>query len=340
MPETRKILFVHKGVRSFVRKDLEILKKHFVVRNLEYPSPRGILKNVWQQLRLLWNSLVMVPAVDGIFIWFAGYHSFFPVLFAKIFKKKVVIAIGGYETTYIPEIRYGVFSNPLRSFMARFSFENANFLVPVDESLIFNLKKFIPGLSTPYKTVATGYDANFWKPVAPKEKIVLTVGSINSDVVFKRKGIDIFVETCRQLPQYEFHIVGVEPNMRHRFPELPNLKVFPPANAEKLREYYSRAKVYAQFSMYEGLPNVVCEAMLCECIPVVTPVNGMVRQAEGCGVVLPERNTAAAVQAVQKAMEMPEDAGRRCRERAIEKFPFEKREKELVAIINRVIWNE
>jgi len=34
---------------------------------------------------------------------------------------------------------------------------------------------------------------------------------------------------------------------------------------EELIKYYQKAKVY-QLSEYEGLPNALCEAMLCECL--------------------------------------------------------------------------
>ena len=344
MADKPRILFVHKGLRSFIRKDLEILKKFYSVINLEYRSRKGLIHNLWEQFRLFLGSMLTVPNVNGVFIWFAGYHSFWPVFMARLFRKKVIIAIGGYETTYIPEIRYGVFSNPIRSFMARYSFKHAHYLLPVDEGLMQNLRKFVPDLTTPYQVFDFGYDANFWKRTLPKQNVVLTVGSINSEVVYKRKGIDIFVEACRQLPQYEFHVVGVDPDMVHRFPEIPNLKIFPPADPIKLREYYSRAKVYAQLSMYEGLPNVVCEAMLCECIPVVTPVNGMIRQAKTCGIVLTNRNTSAAVKAIKTAMAMQQSVGKQCREQAIKFFPLDKREKGLIAIVERVLktnhWGE
>ncbi len=331
-----KILFVHKGMRSFVRKDFELLAKHFNVQDFFYNPARGIVKNLWQQLRLLFWLIKELPGSQVIFIWFAGYHSFLPVLLGKLSGKRIVIAIGGYETTYIPEIHYGVFSNPLRSFMARFSFRNSHLLLPVDRTLIENLKKFVPDLTTPFQELDTGYDAGFWKPVRKKEKMVLTVGTINSETVFIVKGIDLFVQTARLLPEIEFVIVGVEETTRKLIPDIPNIKVFPPASAKRLREFYSQAKVYAQFSISEGFPNVVSEAMLCECIPIVSKVGGMPRQVNNCGFVLKEKDPKKAAAIVRQALNAPNNYGRKCREHIMQHFPVEKREKKLFEIIQQL----
>jgi len=43
---------------------------------------------------------------------------------------------------------------------------------------------------------------------------------------------------------------------------------------EELIKYYQKAKVY-QLSEYEGLPNALCEAMLCECVPAGTRYCGI-----------------------------------------------------------------
>jgi glycosyltransferase involved in cell wall biosynthesis len=57
------------------------------------------------------------------------------------------------------------------------------------------------------------------------------------------------------------------------FEPLPdNLLLVPPQQFDKLGQYYQNASFYAQLSRSEGLPNALCEAMLCGCIPVGTDV--------------------------------------------------------------------
>ena len=48
----------------------------------------------------------------------------------------------------------------------------------------------------------------------------------------------------------------------------PNVEVRPKSTPQELRQAYSEAQFYFQGSRVEGLPNVFCEAMLCECIPI------------------------------------------------------------------------
>ena len=93
----------------------------------------------------------------------------------------------------------------------------------------------------------------------------------------------------------------------------------------KLVEYYQKAKVYAQFSMREGLPNAVCESMLCKCIPVGFNNGGIPLAIGDCGFVLEERNVDRAVKLIEKAINSPENLGEKARERIIEKFPLENR---------------
>ena len=55
---------------------------------------------------------------------------------------------------------------------------------------------------------------------------------------------------------------------------------------DELLNYFQRAKVFCQFSFSEGLPNTLCEAMLCECIPVGSNVNGIPKAIGDYGYIL------------------------------------------------------
>ncbi|NOX38385.1 MAG: glycosyltransferase family 4 protein [Calditrichaeota bacterium] len=328
-----KILFIHKGLRSFVKKDLNILKQHFRVKDFFYDPKKGIGNNLIGQIKIFSWLLRHIWSAKVIYIWFADYHAFIPTILGKILSKKVYIALGGYDTTYIPELEYGVFSNPFRKCCAGYAIKNATYLLPVDERLISQAKKFVPNIKSKIKVVDFGFDPDTWFCTSNKENIVLTVANINSPRVFKIKGIDFFVEVAKRLPQFRFRVVGVAKEMKALFPDLPNLEIFPLANVHELKAHYSKAKIYAQFSIHEGLPNVVCEAMLCECIPIVTDVNGMPRQVGNCGFVIKERSPEVAAKTIMKAMDLPINWGKKCRDRVIKNFPLQKREKLLIELL-------
>jgi len=329
------ILFIHKGLKSFVKKDLIILKQHFPVKDFLYNPKKGILSNVISQTKIFSWLIANIWHADAIFIWFADYHSFIPTLLGKLFRKKVYIALGGYDTTYIPELNYGVFSNPFRRRCAGYAIKNATYLLPVDKRLISQAKKFVPNIKSKIRVIDFGFDPSTWFCTSDKENIVLTVANINSPRVFKIKGIDLFIEVARRLPQFKFQVVGVSDDMKKFFPELPNLEIFPLANIETLKSHYSKAKIYAQFSIHEGLPNVVCEAMLCECIPIVTDVNGMPRQVGNCGFVIKDRSPEIAEKTILNAMALPTNWGKKCRHHIVENFPLQKRKKLLIELLKK-----
>ena len=43
-----------------------------------------------------------------MFGWFASWHTFLPVLVARLMRKPSVIVIGGFDTARMPEIGYGL----------------------------------------------------------------------------------------------------------------------------------------------------------------------------------------------------------------------------------------
>src|SRR5262245_20201835 len=97
MGELTKILFVHNGLTEFVRLDLAALRESFDVTE-RFERSRFI--NPFS----LWRE---VKSHDLIFGWFASWHTFLPVQFAKMLGKPSVIVSGGYDVANMPEIGYG-----------------------------------------------------------------------------------------------------------------------------------------------------------------------------------------------------------------------------------------
>ena len=246
-----------------------------------------------------------------------------------------MIVLGGYDVTYIPSLKYGSFSNPLRKFCARFSLKHAHYLLAVDRSLIREAKTRVKNVHGTFYEIPTGFDSKVWHRTREKENFILTVGICDSMQRFKLKGIDLFLETARLLPDYKFQIIGMKAQMRERLKISDNVITLDYVTFDELRDAYSRAKVYAQFSIREGLPSVVCEAMLCECIPVGTNNNGIPTAIGESGYVLKGRTASEAAELIKVAMESPKSLGKAARKRIQTHFTRERRKESLFQLLDR-----
>ena len=113
------------------------------------------------------------------------------------------------------------------------------------------------------------------------------------------KGLDLFIQLAYLLPDYEFMIVGCSKTHLGAVPS--NLVVIERAQSEDLIRYYSGASFYVQLSMSEGFPNALCEAMLCECVPIVSAVGAMPEIVGETGFILKEKSESKAVQLLNDA---------------------------------------
>ncbi len=325
----KTLLFVAMAFPSFVREDVEILQKKYSVSVFHYRPSKKFFSNVYQQIRLLIWLLTHLRA-HGVFVWFADYHAFLPILFARWKKIPSFLVLGGYDTTFIPELRYGVFSNPIRTGCARFGITHAQFLFPPTEALTKRVQIHVSRILGNIVPVPFGFDPDQWDCDTAKENLVLTVGLIDTLERVRIKGWDLFIESAKRLPNVQFMAIGISREIASLLEIPPNLILLPPLPRTALRKYYSRAKVYAQFSLSEGMPNTLCEAMLCECIPVGSPVGGIPEVIGKTGIVLQERSIEQAVQGIQRALKRSKKAGEKARARVLTQYPLHKREQTLL----------
>ncbi len=272
----KKILFIYTNYSTFVETDFEILASEHEVVKYQFKPVRGLLKTAVQLIKQKIYLLLHIWKFDAVFIWFADYHSFLPVLFAKILRKKSFVVIGGYDVARMPEFAYGSFNSKLRGFYTIFSMKHSTLNIAVSKyverkvnwiarkantQLIYNCVNISENKSIPFE----------------KENLILTVGLIDSERTFFLKGIDTFVEVARLLPELKFIIVGLSENLPENILKTlpPNLESFDRVNHDELQSFYKKAKVYCQFSRSESFGVAIVEAMNFGCIPVVTYVGGM-----------------------------------------------------------------
>lgn len=323
-----KILFTSTHVPSFIREDVEILQKHFHVDHL---ITRG------------WTSLFTIPVhilrADVTFTWFASVYSALVVFFARLFGKRSVIVVGGVDVAKYPEINYGIWLTPWKAIVVKYALRKVHRVLIVDPFQKQEAMRLAAYDGVNIEYVATGCDSSFWIPSGPKESIVLMVAACHDEGRMKAKGVDFFLAAATLVTDTKFVLVGIGKEMleavRHKAP--PNVEVIPFVQRHELLRYYQRAKVYCQPSYIEGLPNSLCEAMLCECIPVGTNVGGIPTAIKDIGFLVQYGDSVGLSNVVRQALQAPDSVGARAREHIASNFTLQKREDALVRILTETL---
>lgn len=322
-----KILFIRPSKSSFIQKDLKLLQKNFDVKVIDFnPSitPKIIIA--------FFNMIIGIFWADLTFSWFADTHAFLAVRFSKLFKKKSIVIVGGYDVANLPNIKYGLLSNERKVKIVKNLLKNADLILPVDQGLEKNLIEI--GIDEEkIKVIPTGYDFKKYKNEDTKEDIVITVSVGETCNRVKLKGLDTFVKSAKFLPEIKFILIGLSGKALIKLKEIAssNVNFIEPLPQEKLIPYYQKSKCYCQLSMREGLPNALCEAMLCECIPVGTEVQGVTTAMGKTGFYVDYDDVENTVKAISKALKS--DEGKSARKRIMKKFPLSQRETELLKTI-------
>jgi len=293
--QKQSILFVYVNYSSFVKADFEILSTFANVTKYQFKPEKGIFKTGIELLKELIFLIFRGFKFDSVFIWFGDYHSLLPVLFAKIFRKKSFVVIGGYDVSTLSEYKYGSFSNPIRAFFTRNTFKFVDICFPVAEALRKKLLVINPKATA--ETIATSVDTEkFSFSEYERSKSIITVSGTDNHQRLMVKGLDRFRELAICLPEFEFYIIGASYGVRAYFEPLPaNLNLLPAQQFDQLTQYYVNASFYAQLSRSEGLPNALCEAMLCGCIPVGTNVGDIRVTIGNAGLTIDDWKTEALV---------------------------------------------
>ena len=328
MERKTKILFTSTTFTSFVKEDLSFFEKHYSVQTVIGRGLSHILK-----------LLLGVFRNDVNFIWFASVYSAFVVFFSRVFCKKTVIVIGGVDVAKEPSINYGIWLSWWKSIFVRYAIRNADRVLAVDPFLISEAKRLAEYEGSNLEYFPTGYDYNYWKPMGQKENFILSVGACEDEWRMIKKGFDKLIEAAQLLPLIQFKLIGIKQELLDKIKnDIPqNVEAIPFVERDELLRYYQRAKVYCQVSFHEGLPNSLCEAMLCGCIPVGTDRGGIPTGIGDAGIVVPYGDVKTLADALTKATELPEEIGKKARRRIVDNFPGERRHRELTSIIKSLL---
>jgi glycosyltransferase involved in cell wall biosynthesis len=322
------ILFTSTNISSFISEDLTILGKHFTVDHV-----------ITSRLRTLWKIPVRVVKADVTYTWFASVHAFVVLMLARVFRKKSVIVIGGSDVAYYPEIGYGIWISRWRAPLVKYALRHADRILSVDPYISSEAKRLAQYDGRNIEYVPTGYDPNLWTPEGTKEPFVLNVSACDTEARLKQKGLDVLIRAARLLPDTAFVIVGLSGAalqiLRREAPK--NVELQPYRDRLHLLSYYRRAKVYCQPSLFDGLPNSLCEAMLCECIPVGANAGGIPTAIRNPEFLVPYGDAEALAAAITKALSASHEVGKASRRYIAETFPLTRRENALVQILEDMV---
>ncbi|MFQ6060586.1 MAG: glycosyltransferase family 4 protein [Thermoplasmata archaeon] len=250
--------------------------------------------------------------------------------------KKSIVIVGGFDVVYLPEICYGNLLNKRSARRTKFAILRSTKPVAVSESVrrdaISLTGRDDIGL------VYHGFDSEKFGPAAEKQDLVLTVGEINASNLH-RKGLKTFLEVARTLPDVEFAAVGrvrEVPSRYHGLFNLPNVEVPGFVSDERLLDYMQRAKVYVQVSAHEGFGCSLAEAMLCECIPVVTSRGALPEVVGEAGHYVPYGDVAATARAIAHSLN-DRMKGSEARARIRSRFPFANRRRQLLELVRSLL---
>ena len=347
MPRPR-VLLVAPALSSFVRDDIELLGERYDVVPFAFGTGRAgaLVRGLVRQAAWLRGQ-----QADLVVGWFADYHLALPVWWAARRGIPVAVALGGYDAACLPALGYGVFCSRWRAPVARDVLRGASLLLPVAHALVESTNAFapgpptrqgarahVPGLTTPVAVVPTGYDAAAW-PMGPAERAprVVCAALVSSERTYGLKGLDLLVDAARRLPGVAFEVVGVAPEIAAmKQPGLPpNVTLSPPLPRAALADVYASAAVVLHVSRSEGLPNALCEAMLCGCIPVVSRVGAMPEVVGPTGEIVDVPSGEAVARAVERALARADRDAPRAR--IATEFSRERRRRDLFEHLGRLI---
>ena len=327
--------------RSFVKSDISILEAlDYNVFQIQSTPKKTILSFVINRIKEKIKSISYVSRSRIVIIWFNDYHAFIPILFSKLFFKKSVIVVGGYDAIVDKKYRHGLFfKKGVRSILAKINYSLVSEIWVVHKSLekgcsyanekfniVSGVRNFSKNKKLLIKEINTGYDTRFWNYDTKDEKTgVLTAAFFSDERVINIKGLQIFNKLAFLIPEFSFTIVGETKIQIDDFIDLsPNIKVIGVQTKTQMKEFYQKHKFYFQGSRLEGLPNSVCEAMLCGCIPIGSRVFGIPDIIGNTGILFDTEKDLAHVKDFMLT-ELGEKESKRARNRIISKFDISKR---------------
>ena len=335
----KRVLFITTVDSPVIRGDCDFLRQQgFVVQYLFYKG--GNIRNIiiaqlyefFWLWRYIWRSCL-------IFIWFVDLHALWPVLLGKVlFRKKIIIMVGGYDAAQEFSLRYGTHLKHHKTLVIRLCCRLADKVFGVSRFTRDQINRYIGkkaeelllAIYLPEITDLSVRKVYNWD-------VAMVCGGYSLQTLF-RKGGDFFVKISKYIPDRKFLLIGLEGEARRwveeRRPE--NLTVTGKVSHVEVCNLLSRSKVACQFSRYEAFGLAIGEAMAMGCIPVGLNYGGTPEVIGDAGFLIDKLEVQDALQAVEKALNAPDSLREKARRRIRTLFSPEVREAKLREVLREL----
>lgn len=320
MAKRLRIGFLFHHPSTFVVRDIAILSEFGDIRQMAYHGKGDMPRLASTVLR-----------TDLNYSWFALGYARAAVRISKLAHKKSIVVAGGFDVASIPELDYGMARSGRDVKRTRYVLENATRILAVSKATEEDVLRLAEDANV--DVAYHGFDSDEFSSKGEKENLVLTVARV-SDQNLRLKGLSTFIEASRRMRDTDFVIVGecdegVANTIRKE--SSGNLQLTGRLSTCELLEYYRKAKVYCQLSYHESFGCALAEAMLCECVPVVTNRGAIPEVAGDAGVYVEYGDVEETVEGISKALEA--DSGSEARDRIAQTFPLSKRKDAIRRVI-------
>ena len=335
-----RLLFIYPKKFTFINTEIKILSDNYelISQDQNWNNKLSLPINFIRQFFFL---IFNITKVNTILISFGGYSSYLPSVIGRFFGKKVAIVVHGTDCVSFPEINYGNLRKPLMRWFTRKSYQNADIILPVSESLVYTENNYysedtrifgythhLENIKIPYKVIPNGLIIEDWKSdkTSKKPNSFITVMTDNQ---IKRKGGYLIIDVANKLQNCTFYIAGTNTIEDKEVPE--NVICLGRLTPNELRQWYNKTRFYLQLSNFEGFGVAICEAMLCECVPIVSNVNFLPTIVDNPKLVLKKRDPDLLVKLINLISEENlEELGQQARSRIVDSFSVKNRQKLLI----------
>lgn len=330
-----RLLFIYTAYSSFVKTDHEILETSFEVDSYLFNPSNKFPRMLGQLVKEFIFLLINIRKYKVVYIWFADYHSLIPIIFAKIFKRKSFLVVGGYDVARISDYNYGAFLKKFRGFSTQQSLILTNKNLCVSNYVLRKVVWLTKKNNSVLIHNCVNFSDDFTNHTSEKRDSILTVGNLKSEQFFYLKGIDTFIETAKLLPQYNFIIVGLnKSNLSHLLHDIPtNLLIVDKVDHNMLTSYYLNAKIYCQLSRSESFGVALAEGMFFGCTPIIINTGGMSEVVGKTGFIV-KRTPLTIAKTITEIMEGKNQPKENGKERIQNMFSFENRTFKLLQAID------